>query len=99
MAELKKDEWYVENDEVVRRRTFDVSREIKQMEIARDLGIGHMGEDRFVGRIPSFMLTDWCREAGIAMTDKEGVAEIIKRKMLSGDFDKFRSDWKGSWNG
>jgi len=35
------------------------------------------------------LLTEWAKEAGITMDDP-AMKEIVKRKMLSGDFDKFR---------
>lgn len=93
-----------EGDNFIIEKTHDFGPVLRQMEQIRQAGIVGMGgatdtkgETRFVGRIPLALIADWCKEAGVSWDDVEGRAAIVKRKILSGDFDKFRSDWKGSY--
>jgi len=78
------------------QRQYDVSPILEQNKIIRDSGAGVTGENRLVGRIPMFMVTEWMKEAGVALDDNDGRKDIIRKKMMSGDFDKFRV-WDGKF--
>lgn len=54
------------------------------------------GDNRLVGRIPMHILAQWLKEAGVDWSDRGAAQEVIKRKMLSGDFAKFRV-WEGTY--
>jgi hypothetical protein len=69
---------------------------LKQAEILRSAGAGMTGENRLVGRIPMHLISQWLREAGLRWDDHDAVQDLIRRKMLSGDFDKFRV-WEGTY--
>lgn len=93
-----------EDDQLIIKKTHDFGPVLKQMEDIRNSGVIGMGgstttagESRFVGRIPTALIEAWCKEAGVKWDDVHARAEVVKRKILSGDFDKFRSDWKGSY--
>jgi hypothetical protein len=62
----------------------------------REAGVGQTGESRLVGTIPMHIVAEWMKEAGLSWDDNEAKKDVIKRKMLSGDFDKFRV-WKGTY--
>jgi hypothetical protein len=62
----------------------------------KDAGLGQTGEKRLVGRIPLHILSQWIKEAGLHWDDHDAVRDVIKRKMLSGDFDKLRV-WEGTY--
>ena len=62
----------------------------------RAAGVGMTGESRLVGVIPMHIMQEWFKEAGVSWDDREACKEIVKRKMLSGDFDKLRV-WEGSY--
>ena len=57
---------------------------------------GITGENRLVGSIPMHVITQWCKDAGIRWDDIEARKEIVRKKILSGDFDKLRV-WKGTF--
>lgn len=78
------------------QRQYDVNPTLDQAKIIRDSGAGVTGENRLVGRIPMFMVTEWMKEAGVALDDMDARKEIIRKKMLSGEFDKFRV-WEGKF--
>ena len=73
----------------------DHSLTLRQVEQLRSEGVGQTGDYRHVGRIPMNLLQSWLKEAGVPWGSKEA-KEIIRRKMLSGDFDKLRN-WKGRY--
>lgn len=83
-------------DKVVIKKTYDVNPELKRAEMLRNSGVGMTGEKRLVGSIPLHLISQWCKEAGVAWDDHDGRQAIMKRKILSGEFDKFRV-WKGTF--
>lgn len=92
-----------EGDQLIIKKTHDFGPVLRQMEQIRSQGVKNMGagpdnaDNRFVGRIPLALIESWCKEAGVKWDDVHARAEVVKRKILSGDFDKFRSDWKGTY--
>lgn len=85
----KEDKW-------VQQKTYDWSHGMDVAKQATETNGGVMGESRLVGTIPSALIAQWCKEAGVRFDDIEKKKEVIKRKILSGDFDKFRV-WKGRY--
>lgn len=57
---------------------------------------GVVGESRLIGTIPRALVNEWLKEAGVSWDDIEARQQVVKRKILSGDFDKFRV-WKGTY--
>lgn len=89
-----------EDDKLIIKKTHDFTPILRRMEQMRQQGITDMtdnNENRFVGSIPLALIESWCKEAGVKWDDVHARSEVVKRKILSGDFDKFRSDWKGSY--
>lgn len=62
----------------------------------RDAGVGMKGEHRLVGVIPTHLINEWIKEAGISWDEPQAVQEVMRRKILSGEFDKFRV-WDGRY--
>lgn len=83
-------------DKVVIKKTHDVNPELHRAQMLRDAGAGQKGENRLVGTIPLNLIEEWCREAGVKWDDVQARQDIVKRKILSGEFDKFRV-WKGTY--
>jgi hypothetical protein len=88
--------YHNDSDKFTIQRQYDVNPILEQNKVIRDAGAGVTGENRLVGRIPMFMVTEWMKEAGVALDDNDARKEIIRKKMLSGDFDKFRV-WGGTF--
>ena len=78
------------------QKTFDNDVYIEQAKQIRDQGLGQTGESRLVGRIPMHLVSKWIKDAGLNWNDKQATQDLIRTKMLSGDFDKFRV-WKGTY--
>lgn len=83
-------------DRVVVKKTHDFSDSIKRAQIAREQGIGVTGDNRYVGTVDLDMVAQWCKEAGVSWDDVEARKDVVKRKLLSGEFDKLRV-WRGNF--
>lgn len=62
----------------------------------KSMGVGMTGDNRLAGILPMHVVSEWIKEAGLDWSDQEACREVIKRKMLSGDFDKLRV-WEGRY--
>lgn len=78
------------------QRKFNNDPYLKQVEEIRKSGAGQTGESRLVGRLPMHIVSEWVKEAGLQWSDHEAVKDLIRTKILSGDFDRFRV-WEGSY--
>lgn len=85
-----------EHDHMVIKKKHDVSQALNDVQKAKDAGIGMSGENRLVGFLDGAMLAQWLKEAGVSWSDTEAAKEVVKRKMMSGEFSKFRV-WDGSY--
>jgi len=85
-----------EHDHMVIKQRHDVSQALKDARTARDAGVGMSGENRLAGFLDGAVLAAWLKEAGVAWSDTEAAKEVVKRKMMSGEFAKFRV-WEGSY--
>lgn len=78
------------------KQTHDVNPALERAAALRSAGATHSGENALVGVIPAFMLTEWAKEAGVRWDDHEAMRDVLKRKMLSGEFSAFRV-WDGKY--
>lgn len=85
-----------EHDHMVIKQRHDVSQALKDARMARDAGIGMSGENKLVGLLDPAILGAWLKEAGVSWSDTEAAKEVVKRKMISGEFAKFRV-WEGTY--
>lgn len=98
MAKIKDELIYDHTDDkIIHKKTYDNSAEIARVEDIKASDANKFGSDfKFVGSIPMNVLSDWIKEAGLTWEDTYEVQEIIKKKLMSGDFDKLRA-WKGRY--
>ena len=88
-----------QNDKLIVETLHDYSETLESVKQIKAAGIDSptvMSDSKHVGRIPMDMLTQWIKEAGLQWTDHEAVRDLVRTKMLSGDFEKFRV-WEGSY--
>jgi hypothetical protein len=78
------------------KQTFDAQPGLDEAAQLRSAGVGLTGEHRLVGSIPVWLVDEWMKQAGVAPDDNSARKEIIKQKMLSGEFSKFRV-WEGAY--
>ena len=94
---MKVGEKFIDNHDgtFVVQRQFNNEPYLNRVEKIRELNGGILGESRLAGEIPLHIVETWAKEAGIKWSDP-AMKDVIKRKLLSGDFDKFRV-WKGTF--
>lgn len=85
-----------EGSKFIIKETHDFTPTLKAAEAIRQVSDGRVGESRHVGRIPGKLFYEWLKEAGVSPTDTGAAQEVLKRKMMSGEFSKFRI-WEGSY--
>lgn len=93
---MKIGERFFEDDgKIIHQRVFDNQGALDDAAALRSAGLGTTGESRLVGRVPMNIVNDWLKEAGVRWDDP-AAKDVIRRKMLSGDFDAFRV-WQGAY--
>ena len=94
---MKIGEKFIDNHDgtFVVQRQFDNQLYLDRVKAIQDMNGGVMGESRLAGEIPMHIVEMWAKEAGIKWGDP-AMKDVIKRKLLSGDFDKLRV-LKGTW--
>jgi len=87
-----------EDDKLIIKKTHDFTPVMKRMDdIRQNVDQDLRSDYRYVGTIPLPLMEQWCKEAGVKWDDVHARAEVVKSKILSGDFDKLRGNWKGSY--
>lgn len=81
---------------IIVESTYDNNPALERVEQLNNAKVGLTGENRLVGSIPIHIIKMWCTEAGIKWSDIEARKQVVKRKILSGEFDKLRV-WKGTF--
>ena len=89
------EEWVRDGDNLVHIKKQDWNPMLDRAEELRQHGNAEFGESKLVGVIDAALINEWLKEAGITWDDP-AMDDVIKRKMLSGEFDKLRV-WKGSY--
>ena len=84
------------NDKLIVEKKFTNTPYLDLAKTYRDAGVGMDGESRLAGIIPTHIMSEWFKEAGVSWDDVSACQEIVKKKILSGDFDKLRV-WKGTY--
>ena len=98
MAKVKEEILYDNQyDKIIVKKTYDDQAELDRVnEIRKNSGINKFGSDyKFVGSVPTHLISEWLKEAGVSWDDPAR-ADVIKKKMLSGEFDRLKA-WKGKY--
>lgn len=83
--------WGRHDDKIVIQRSQDVQPVLDQNAALRSAGMDNFGKDNWcVGRVPVLVVEQWMKEAGVRWDDPEGFQRVMKRKLLDGEFAKFR---------
>lgn len=72
------------------KRTFDVAPVMDSAAALRSAGKTELGESWHVGRVDARVLSMWIKEAGLEPSDTHAIEDMLKKKLLDGDFSKFR---------
>ena len=85
-----------EKQKIIVENTYDNQVYLDRVAEINRLGLGQTGENRLVGSLPIHLIKEVCNKLGVKWNDVEARKDIVKRMMLSGDFDKLRV-WKGTF--
>lgn len=86
-----------EGDNLIIKNTHDANEMLKDVEYARQHSANNFGSDhKHVGNVDLALLGVWLKEAGVSWSDTGAVKEVIKRKLLSNEFQDLRV-WKGTY--
>lgn len=86
---------FFQDDKLIVKKTFDATQQIEDAKNMRDSGVQGFSENKLVARLPNWVIVEWAKEAGVALDD-DAMSEVIRRKLISGDAQKFRV-WEGSF--
>ena len=87
---------FADDGKLVIVETHDPTPVLDQVAAMKSAGRVGFSENRHVGRIPNFLLESWLIETGLSYSDTAAVKDLVKRKMLSGEFNNLRP-WLGSY--
>jgi len=85
-----------QNNKIIVEQTHTANPELNRAKALRNAGVDGWGENKLVGTIPVYLIKQWCEEEGIKWSDIHARQEIVKKRILSGEFDKLRV-WKGTY--
>ena len=94
MAKIS-ESWHQDGNKIVHVKKHDWNPMLDQAQAYRDQGIDGFGENKLVGVIDAALMGEWLKEAGVKWDDP-AAQDVVKRKMLSGEFDKLRV-WEGTY--
>lgn len=78
------------------KKTYDPTPTLDRVKALKSAGVQDMGEGKHVGTVPGWLIVEWCKEAGVSYSDANARNEIIRKKLMSGDFSALRN-WEGSF--
>ena len=86
-----------EDDNLLIKKTFDASHMLYDAKHAREVTQNSFGSDyKHVGNVDMGLLGVWLKEAGVSWEDTPAVKDVIKRKLMSNEFQALRV-WEGSY--
>jgi len=94
MAKIS-EQFHQDGDKIIHVKQQDWNPMLKQAEEMRQNGNATFGESVCIGVIDKALMAEWLKEAGVKWDDP-AAQDVVKRKMLSGEFDKLRV-WEGNY--
>lgn len=91
------EQYKFEGDQLVIKKTFDASNMLNDAAHAREVTENSFASDyKHVGNVDLALLGIWLKEAGVSWEDTPAVKDVIKRKLMSNEFNSLRV-WHGSY--
>jgi hypothetical protein len=89
MIMLIKEQFVEDDGKVLHVKTMDFNPALREVKQIQDAGPRTDG-NWHVGRIPREMIGIWVKEAGLSFGDTEAVSDLVRKKLLSGEYDMLR---------
>jgi hypothetical protein len=93
---MRKDKIFKQDGKLVYHKQTDATASLEAVKMAREAPATPLADSVHVGRIDAHVLEMWLQEAGVKMHERDKVREVVRKKLLSGDFAKFRV-WEGTF--
>ena len=85
------------DDQMIIKQTHDATQMLKDAQYARERTENSFGSDyKHVGNVDMALVNVWLKEAGVAWTDTQAVKDVIKKKLMSNEYNGLRV-WEGKW--
>ena len=85
------------DDQMIIKKTYDANQMLLDAEYARQHSPNAFGSDyKLAAEIDMAFVDLWLKEAGVQWTDTQAVKDVIKKKLMSNEFQKLRV-WEGKW--
>jgi len=86
-----------DNGEINIKRTFDGSQMMRDAEYARQNTGNNFGSDyKLIAQVDAALIGAWLKEAGVKWSDTQAAQEVVRKKMMSGEFADLRV-WQGKY--
>ncbi|MDD9727241.1 hypothetical protein PVV74_17410 [Roseovarius sp. SK2] len=85
-----------DTDTLTEIQTHDPNPVLDSVAQMKSNGLTGNSDKRHVGRVPFFLLEMWINEAGVRFDDQDAVADVLHKKLLSGEFNALRP-WEGTY--
>lgn len=79
-----------DGDKLVHVRQHDFTPVLNRAAMLRSEGHVGVSEHWHIGTVPMALVSQWLTEAGVSWDDHAARQEVIKRKLLDGEFAKLR---------
>lgn len=93
------EKWFEQDGKVIQQQTHDHTPTLEANQSLRSAGVQGFSDNKLVGVVDTGLIGQWARDAGIRGSDPDywkKMKEVIKLKMLDGEFSKLRV-WEGSY--
>lgn len=84
------------NGKIIIEKQWDNMPAVERVNAIKQSGMGDGKDYKFAGSIPIGLLKEICDKLGVNWNDIDARKEVVKKMLLSGDFDRLRV-WKGTF--
>jgi len=81
--------WIADGDKLIQKKTFDPTATLNEVAQLKNT-TAKTGDIWHVGRIPSWLIGEWIKEAGLQWHDTDAVRDLVNRKLQSGEYNALR---------
>lgn len=86
-----------DDDKLIIKQTYDASHMLEDARHARERAPNAFASDyKHVGNVDMALVNIWLKEAGVQWHDTQAVKDVIKRKLMSNEYQALRV-WEGKW--
>lgn len=87
---------FEDDGKLIVQESHDFNASMEEAALLRSNGMDRIGESNLIAVVPMKIWFEWAKQAGVRFHDKEGMKEVLKRKLLDPDFSRFRV-WGGTY--